>query len=95
MGSKSERMTQVVVGRWGKNLAVRVPNDLAGQSGLIEGEAVEIEIKDGDILIRRPGRDAAARAEARAAADKIISSQGRYQLDVATILNYRDEGRRG
>lgn len=43
-------MTHVIVGKWGKNLAIRVPFDVARASGLSDGEEVEIETQDGDIV---------------------------------------------
>ncbi|MDR2858590.1 MAG: AbrB/MazE/SpoVT family DNA-binding domain-containing protein, partial [Novosphingobium sp.] len=46
-------MNRVIVGRWGKNLAIRVPFEVAREAGLSDGEPVEIETLDGDILIRR------------------------------------------
>ncbi len=46
-------MSHAIVGRWGKNLAVRFPGDVARDIGLREGEQVEIETQDGAIVIRR------------------------------------------
>ena len=46
-------MTYVTVGRWGKNLAVRFPGDVAKAARLTEGERVEIEARDGEIILRR------------------------------------------
>jgi antitoxin component of MazEF toxin-antitoxin module len=46
-------MNHVTVGRWGKNLAVRFPQDIAGLAGLREGERVEIEAQQDAIVIRR------------------------------------------
>jgi antitoxin component of MazEF toxin-antitoxin module len=46
-------MSHVTVGKWGKNLAVRFPGDVAREFGLREGEQVEIEAQDGAIVIRR------------------------------------------
>jgi antitoxin MazE len=46
-------MPHITVGRWGKNLAVRFPGDVAREVGLREGEQVEIETQDGVIVIRR------------------------------------------
>ncbi|MDQ2802088.1 MAG: AbrB/MazE/SpoVT family DNA-binding domain-containing protein [Pseudomonadota bacterium] len=46
-------MSQSTVGRWGKNLAVRFPGEIATAARLSEGERVEIEIRDRDIVIRR------------------------------------------
>jgi antitoxin MazE len=46
-------MSQVIVGRWGKNLAVRLPGEIAKATGLHYGERVEIEAEAGNIVIRR------------------------------------------
>ena len=46
-------MPQVKVGKWGKNLAVRLPGQVAKAAGLTDGERVEIDTRDGDIVIRR------------------------------------------
>jgi antitoxin component of MazEF toxin-antitoxin module len=46
-------MPQATVGKWGKNLAIRVPGELAKATRLSDGDRVEIEALDGDIVIRR------------------------------------------
>ena len=46
-------MTHVVVGRWGKNLAVRLPGEVAKAARLSEGERVEIETRGSEIVLRR------------------------------------------
>lgn len=46
-------MSQVVVGKWGKNLAIRFPGEIAKAVGLCDGERVEIETRNGEIVIRR------------------------------------------
>jgi antitoxin MazE len=46
-------MAQAIVGKWGKNLAVRFPGEIVKASGLHDGERVEIEIQEGTIIIRR------------------------------------------
>ncbi len=46
-------MPEVTVGRWGKNLAVRFPGEVAKAARLSEGDRVEIVALDGDIVIRR------------------------------------------
>ena len=46
-------MSHVTVGRWGRNLAIRCPGDIARAVGLGEGEQVEIETRNGEIVIRR------------------------------------------
>jgi antitoxin MazE len=48
-------MTYIRVGRWGKNLAVRFPGEIASAAGIREGERVEIDTRDGAIVIRRSG----------------------------------------
>jgi antitoxin component of MazEF toxin-antitoxin module len=46
-------MSRVTVGKWGKNLAVRFPSDIAKAVGLSHGERVEVEVHDREIIIRR------------------------------------------
>jgi len=46
-------MSQAIVGRWGKSLAVRIPGEIANAAGISDGERVEIEARDGDIVIHR------------------------------------------
>jgi antitoxin MazE len=46
-------MAQVTIGKWGKNLAIRFPGEIAKATGLSDGERVEIETNDGNIFIRR------------------------------------------
>lgn len=47
-------MTKVTVGKWGKNLAVRFPGEIVNAVGLRDGDKLEIETRDGDIVVRRP-----------------------------------------
>ena len=88
-------MSQVRVGKWGKSLAIRVPLDLARTSGLSDGEAVEIETLDGDILIRRRAAKAEARRDAEAAAIELIANAKGHSLGGLSIRELREEGRRG
>ena len=46
-------MPQAIVGRWGRSLAVRIPGEVADAAGIDGGERVEVEARDGDIVIRR------------------------------------------
>jgi antitoxin component of MazEF toxin-antitoxin module len=46
-------MTRPIVGRWGKNLAVRFPADIAEAAGLGEGQRVEIVSSKDAIVIRK------------------------------------------
>jgi antitoxin MazE len=86
-------MSQVTIGRWGKNLAVRLPKEIARAAGLSDGERVEIETRDGDVVIRRPS--ARARADAQAAAEEIIRERSRHPLSPTAVRRLIDDGRRG
>lgn len=86
-------MPRVTVGKWGKNLAVRVPHEVAKATQLSDGEQVEIEMRDGDIVIRRPA--AHARADAQLAADEILNERNRHSLGKLSIRALIEEGRRG
>jgi len=46
-------MVKVTVGRWGNNLAVRLPGEIVDAIKLRDGEQVEIEAHDGEVTIRR------------------------------------------
>jgi antitoxin component of MazEF toxin-antitoxin module len=45
-------MSRAKVGKWGKSLAVRLPAEIARSSGFRDGEPVEVEARDGNIVIR-------------------------------------------
>lgn len=42
------------ISRWGNSLGVRIPKDIATRVGFVEGARVEIEVKDGQVVIGRP-----------------------------------------
>lgn len=46
-------MSHITVGRWGKNLAIRFPGEIASAAGIQEGEQVEIDTRGEEIVIRR------------------------------------------
>ncbi|HEX4262362.1 MAG TPA: AbrB/MazE/SpoVT family DNA-binding domain-containing protein, partial [Acetobacteraceae bacterium] len=46
-------MTQATVGKWGNNLAVRLPSEIVRAARLHDGERVEIEAREGAVIIRR------------------------------------------
>jgi len=87
-------MSQVIVGKWGKSLAVRVPLDVAAAAGLTDGEAVEIEAIDGTIVIRRDEAMAETRRKARCAAEDIRALSKGMTLGGLSIRELIDEGRR-
>ena len=86
-------MFHATIGKWGRNLAVRVPMEVAKTAGLVDGERVEIETCDGDILIRRPA--AHALADAQQAAEEIVGDIGCHRLGDIEIRKLIEEGRRG
>lgn len=46
-------MPVITVGKWGKNLAIRFPNEVAREVGLSSGEKVAVETQGDEIIIRR------------------------------------------
>ncbi len=88
-------MTKAIVGTWGKSLAVRVPADVARIAGLSDGEAVEVESIDGNIVIRRDEAKLAKRQDALAAAEAIIAARKGVRLDGLSIRDLINEGRPG
>lgn len=46
-------MSQATVGRWGKDLAVRLPPEVVESVGLHEGESVNVGVLGDRIVIRR------------------------------------------
>jgi len=88
-------MSQATVGRWGKSLAIRIPLSVAKATGLSDGERVEIDVQDGDLMIRRPEAHARARSNAEAAAAEIMAESKQHTLGDITIRELLEEGRRG
>jgi antitoxin component of MazEF toxin-antitoxin module len=68
--------------------------DVARAAGLLDGEKVEIETQDGDIVMRRRSAHAQARQDA-AAAEEIVAESHAQSLRGISISELRDEGRRG
>jgi len=46
-------VSQVTIGKWGKSLAIRLPGEIVKAAGLSNGERLDIETHDGEIVIRR------------------------------------------
>jgi antitoxin component of MazEF toxin-antitoxin module len=46
-------VSQVIVGKWGKNLAIRLPTEIVNALGLNNSERLDVELRDGEIVIRR------------------------------------------
>jgi antitoxin MazE len=46
-------VSQVTIGKWGKNLAIRFPSEIVKAAKLCNGERLDITAQDGDIVIRR------------------------------------------
>ena len=47
---------QVQIAKWGNSLGLRVPRDVAARAGLTEGTRVDIEAKNGRIIVTRSSR---------------------------------------
>lgn len=60
--SKEAVMPKAIVGRWGKNLAIRFPAEIADAARLAEGERVEIEATGDEVVIRKLPADAGVEA---------------------------------
>lgn len=87
-------MSHSVIGKWGKNLAVRVPMEIARATGLTDGEKVEIEAQDGDIIVRRREAHTRARRDAEAAAEEIIAESRKHSLGGIPLRELLEDGRR-
>lgn len=59
-------MVKAVVGKWGKNIALRMPAEIVQTSGLALGEEVDVDTQGRKIVITRPAAEARAKAEAAA-----------------------------
>jgi len=53
---KEVSMVKVTMGRWGNNLAVRLPAEIVDAIKVRDGEQVEIEARDGQAITRRVRR---------------------------------------
>jgi antitoxin MazE len=43
---------RVILGKWGGNLALRLPRDVAQTAGFTSGTPVEVEARQGEVVIR-------------------------------------------
>jgi antitoxin MazE len=47
-------MARVTIGKWGRNLAIRLPSEIVKTAGLNNGECLDIRTQaDGEIVLRR------------------------------------------
>jgi antitoxin MazE len=89
-------MNQITVGTWGEAMASGGLQDAGRAAGLVDGERVEIEAKDGDIVIRRAKKvPVKGSPEALAAVERLIENSRGVTLGDATIRELIEEGRRG
>jgi antitoxin MazE len=47
-----DRVSRVTVGKWGKSLAIRLPSEIVKAAGLSDGERLDVETHDGEIVVR-------------------------------------------
>jgi antitoxin component of MazEF toxin-antitoxin module len=85
-------MSVVSIGRWGKNLAVRLPRDAVKASGFADGQRVEVEARTGEIVIRRALAD--EEAAAQQAAEEILAEGEKHSLGGLSPSELVNEGRR-
>lgn len=90
-------MTRITVGTWGTDMASGVLQDVGREAGLVDGDQVDIEIQDGDIVIskRLPALSQEQQARALAALGRIIERSKTVTLGDVTIQELIEEGRRG
>ena len=88
-------MTKAIIGTWGKSLAVRIPADVVRLAGVSDGEEVDIESVDGNILIRPDEAKSARQQDALAAAAAIIEARKGVRLNGLSIRDLINEGRPG
>jgi antitoxin component of MazEF toxin-antitoxin module len=86
-------MTEAIVSRDGESLAICFQSEVAESIGLAEGERVEIEVWNGDILVRRQSAHVGARKQAEQAAAEIMAERKNYSLGGITARELIDEGR--
>ncbi|HEX4741700.1 MAG TPA: AbrB/MazE/SpoVT family DNA-binding domain-containing protein [Caulobacteraceae bacterium] len=86
-------MTVARVGKWGASLAVRIPAEVAEAVGLGAGEDVDLDIRDGDIVVRRSKARLTARAEALKAMAEMLAERETHTLRGLNIQDLKDEGR--
>ena len=43
---------RVILGKWGANVALRLPRDVAATAGFGSGTSVEVEARRGEVVIR-------------------------------------------
>jgi len=87
-------MTRITVGTWDRDLASGSLQAAGEAVGLVEGEQVQIEIRDGDIVIRRSDAPIQARTLALAAVERIIANRRGKTRAGVTLRELIDEGRR-
>lgn len=85
-------MAKVTIGKWGKNAALRMPVEIMKATGLKIGEEVEVEVEGRKVVVTRP--DDVRRAEAEAAAKRIIKRSKGHSLRGLSIRDLIDEGRK-
>ena len=68
---------------------------IARAAGLTDGEKVEVETQDGNIVVRRREARVQARQDAEAAAEEIIAESRRHSLGGVSVRKLLEEGRRG
>jgi antitoxin component of MazEF toxin-antitoxin module len=85
-------MAKVTIGKWGKNAALRLPVEIMKATGLKIGEEVEVGVAGLKVIVTRPHD--VRRAEAEAAAERIIKRSKGHSLRGLSIRDLINEGRK-
>jgi antitoxin component of MazEF toxin-antitoxin module len=74
-------------------LAVPIPFAIMDAIGINLGERVELEVRDGTLVIHRHRADPERRADAKRAAAEMIAARQGHALGEITVRELRDDGR--
>ncbi|WP_208948366.1 AbrB/MazE/SpoVT family DNA-binding domain-containing protein [Segnochrobactrum spirostomi] len=85
-------MTEIKIDRWGRGLAITLPEDVAREFGLAAGQILEIESREGELLLRRAGR--ASDAGNTTVADEILQAARGRRLGGVALRDLIGDGRR-
>jgi len=88
-------MTWTRVHTWNESEVSELLRDIGRAAGLVDGEPVEIEAKDGQIHIRRVNKTPVKGSpEAFAAVEQLIANSKGHSLAGLSIRELIDEGRK-
>jgi len=88
-------MSWIKVQTWRESEVSELLRDIGRAAGLVDGEPVEIEARDGQIHIRRVSKSPVkGSADALAAVEELIANRKGHSLAGLSIRELIDEGRK-